>query len=148
MSPLAGIPTEKLIAELLDRKAAARAQVAEISRAIGERDGIQLADARLALEVAEAIARECNLECHSDLFVKSREERFSTPRKILHWALVKQHGWSYGRAALHCERDPGAIYHSVRAIAANFEFYRPVIARISSRLQATASDSDRASHVA
>ncbi len=132
---LAEIPTPVLLQELQGRKAQHRAELAAINRALGERDGVQLGDARRVMAVGEAIAAETNLEGYVDLIAYGRTPRVVTPRKILHWWLRTQDGWDWSRIALHCERDRNAITNSVEQIAADLELYLPVIERIRGRLE-------------
>jgi hypothetical protein len=134
-SPLAGISTAHLIAELLDRKARRLATAGKISAALGERNNFQLGDARLALEIAEAIAAETNLDSPFILVERNRHTYAIAPRKLLHWWLRTQAGWSFERIALHCERDSAAIQHSVTTVAAQLDFFLPVIERIRQRLE-------------
>ena len=133
--PLTSIPTEKLIAELYARKNGHRAAIASIDRALSERNNFQLADARRALEVAEAIAHEHSIECPFILVERNRIPYTIAPRKILHWWLRTQDGWAFERIALHCERDHSAIMHSVVTLAADLDIYLPVIQRIRQRLE-------------
>ncbi len=133
--PLTTIPTSHLIAELLDRKLRKLSAIASIDKALGETNGFQLTDARRALAVAEAIAHETNLEGPFILVERNRHKHTVAPRKILHWWLRTQDGWSFERIALHCERDHGSVMHSVVTLAADLDIYLPVIGRIRERLE-------------
>ena len=132
---LAAIPTEKLIAELLDRRSRKQSAIAKIDKSLGETNNFQLCDARRALEVAEAIAHETNLDGPLILVERNRNAYTVAPRKILHWWLRTQDGWSFERIGLHCERDHASILHSVVTLAADLDIYLPVIARIRQRLE-------------
>ncbi|MEI6656110.1 MAG: hypothetical protein WCP45_15200 [Verrucomicrobiota bacterium] len=132
---LIGIPTAALIAELQMRKTGHQAEIAGIDRALGERNNFQLADARRALEVAEAIAHEHAIDCPFILVERNRIPYTIEPRKLLHWWLRTQEGWSFERIALHCERDAATIKHSVRSVAEQLDHLLPVIDRIRQRLQ-------------
>lgn len=136
MTILANIPTAQLVAELQTRKTQLRAEAAGIDRALGERNNFQLPDARLALDVAIAIAEECNLADPFCLVERNRHSHLVTPRRILHWYLRVLAGWSFQRIGLHCERDHAAIMSSVRHIQSDRDFYAPIIERIACRLAA------------
>ena len=135
---LSAFTTAMLIAELLDRKSRKLSTIAKIERALGETNHFQLCDARRALDVAEAIAHETHLESPFVLVERNRHKYAVAPRKILHWWLRTQDGWSFERIALHCERDHGSIMHSVITLAADLEIYLPVIERIRERLRSEA----------
>lgn len=132
---LTGIPTAALIAELQTRKNGHRAEIAMIDRVVGERNNFQLADARLALEVADAIAHETSLDNPFILVERNRIPYTVEPRKLLHWWLRTQAGWSFERVGLHCERDHSAIQHSVKCVAEKLDHFLPIIERIRQRLQ-------------
>jgi chromosomal replication initiation ATPase DnaA len=133
---LTDIPTAQLVAELQLRKTQHRAEAAGIERALGERNNFQLPDARLALDVAMAIAEECNLADPFCLVERNRHSHLVTPRRLLHWHLRVVAGWSFQRIGLHCERNHAAIISSVRHIQSDRDFYTPIIERIHGRLAA------------
>jgi len=137
--PLSEFTTAMLIAELLDRKSRKQSSISKIEKALGETNNFQLCDARRALEVAEAIAHETHLESPFVLVERNRHKYAVAPRKMLHWWLRTQDGWSFERIGLHCERDHGAIMHSVITLAADLEIYLPVIQRIRERLRSEAT---------
>lgn len=132
---LATIPTAQLVAELQSRKAVHQAETATIDRALCARNNFQLADARLALDVAMAIADECNLADPFCLLERNRHSHLVTPRQLLHWHLRVVAGWSFERVGLHCERDHGTIMSSVRRIQSDRDFYAPLIGRFQARLE-------------
>lgn len=133
---LTDIPTAQLVSELQHRRAIAAAQVASLGRALGEGYNFQLPDAKLALDVASAIAAEANLESPFLLVERCRQAHLVTPRQLLHWYLREQHGWSYERIALHCERDHGTIMNSCKRIQVQYDHYAAIVGRIIARLQA------------
>lgn len=135
MHDLTNIPTSALIAELHIRRNGYKAQIARCDQALGERNNFQACDAKLALEVAEAISHEHGLDNPFILVERNRHTYSIDPRKILHWWLRTQAGWAFDRIALHCERDHAAIMASVKAVAADIDFFRPVIDRIRQRLE-------------
>ena len=134
-SPLAGFSTSHLIAELLDRRARRLASVAKIDAAIGHANDYSLSDARLVRAIADAIAHETNLESGQVLIERNRHEYALSPRKLLHWWLRTQAGWTFERIGLHCQRDHGAIQNSIAKVAADLDFFLPVIERIRQRME-------------
>ncbi|MEI7912753.1 MAG: hypothetical protein WCK77_24260 [Verrucomicrobiota bacterium] len=134
MSDISAIPTAALITELLDRRAVHQASSARISIALGEGNDFQLSDARLVLEVADAIAEETHLADPFLLLERNRQGHTIAPRKLLHWWLRTQAGWSFERIALHCERDHAAIMHSVTCVAGQLDFFLPLVTRVRARL--------------
>ena len=133
--PLSHLSTATLIAELLERRAQSRSTIATIERSLSEANNFQLSDARHALEVATAIAAEANLADPFLLMERNRHEAIVTPRQILHYLLKIHAGWTFERAALHCERDHATIMHSCRRIQGELPLYQPLIDRVLARLQ-------------
>lgn len=130
------LTTRQLTDELMRRRAALRAELAGIDTALGERNNFQLADARLALDVAMAVCAETNVDDPICLFAHSRALQYTTPRRLLHWILRKRHGWSLERIGLHCERDHSSILQSVASIDACLGTYSKILERITGRLAA------------
>ena len=134
MDILTDIPTSRLMEELQHRRAIAAAQVAGISRSLGEANNFQLADARLALDVAAAIADEAKLDNPFLLVERCREAHLVDPRALLHWILRWVYKWSFNRIALHVERDHVTVIHSCARVAAQASRFDDLSARVLRRL--------------